>query len=145
MNLICFVGNKKNTIELPLMNMLSKCFNLFYFDKKHSTEFGKGESVVFFNSKEIKSLKANKLILVFDESSEIIIPNYICDNVIAIISSDCSNKTDELVKMNIPVITCGSRQNDTFTYSSCTEDRVVVSLQHSIHSMSDIVIRNNFV
>ena len=42
-----------------------------------------------------------------------------------------------LRQKNIPLITCGPSQKDTFTYSSCTDDNIVVSLQRSIKTLSN--------
>lgn len=140
-NFVSFVGKSDNfSIRKTLVEKLSENFNLFFINKNYSVENGKGEPLILFSSEDFIKMKLNSCIFVFDEDTEIIIPDILCENAVAIINSSSRNQISQFVNTNISVITCGSSQKDTFTYSSYTDDKIVVSLQRSIKSISGKII-----
>lgn len=54
---------------------------------------------------------------------------------VAIANSRNSRQLDALARLGIPIISCGMLAKDTLTYSSRTDDGVVISLQRSVSSL----------
>lgn len=138
---VCFVEKESSSsIKLELMNKLSENYSILWIEKKNCIEFGEGKPLIFINSKDFKKLDTKNCILVFDEDAKLNISDINLKNIIAIVNSSSTNQISELSKLNIPVITCGASQKDTFTYSSYTEDEVSVSLQRSFSSQAGKII-----
>lgn len=133
---ICFISNSSNSIKSDLLEKLNSSFQIFNFDREFTYHSGFGQPLIVFNSNEINKIAIDNCILLFDENAEINIPQIKSKNTIAIVSSSSTNQINKLAKLNIPVITCGTSQKDTFTYSSNTEDEIVVSLQRTIKSLT---------
>lgn len=138
---ICFVKtNSEKSISDSIIKMLSKVYNIFVIDKELSFQKGIGEPLVFFDSRFIKEITSEKILIVFDEGSELSLPDISFENAAAIVNSADRNLISQLAKYDIPVIACGDSQKDTFTFSSITEDEAVVSLQRTITSFLGKVI-----
>lgn len=133
---VCYIGDDSSTVFRDnLLARLGENFHVFYADKKLSYEKGKGNSILVLNAKITKELLINSCILVFAENAKITVPKIVCENITAIVNSTSTAQIKALAKLGIPVITCGNSQKDTLTYSSVTDDGIVVSLQRSIKSL----------
>ncbi len=138
---ICFVKNVNDySIEEALVDKLSKHYNIFQINRKNSCQKGIGDALLFFDSENSEELISESCMIVFDEGADFKIPDIKCKKIVAVVRSEDKAVISELSKFEIPVLTCGPFQKDTFTYSSVTEEKFVVSLQRAITSLSGRVI-----
>ncbi len=138
---ICFVEKKgNNSIRQDVLNKLKQNFTIFWVDNKYSFEEGNGQTIAVLNSKNFKELKTNKCLLIFDDNAGMNVPEITCENIVAVVNSSNSFLIKELGKIGVPVLTCGSSQKDTFTYSSFSENEIVVSLQRAIATLSGKIV-----
>lgn len=98
----------------------------------------KEAKLIKIDNKSIKNLKSVKFeILIIDSlekiTDEIFLINSICNNLkYLIINSDIELDNNLLVGDNTRIITCGLKQKATVTFSSVTDERVLISVQKSI-------------
>ena len=136
MTIVSVVGKTADkTLEELILSKLSQSYRVTYVKNKSLVQVGSGYNVVITDSAELKSLYINECILIM--KSDGTIPRIpLPERSIIVANSECTEQLMDLKNSNLNVITCGSNEKDTLSYSSITRDSIVISLNREITAFS---------
>ena len=135
MTVIAIIGQKEdNSLERLIKEQLSKTYQITYMKNNSLSRFGKGYELLFFESEkpEIDSCDGCLAVL----KSEGILPEGINTRGIAVINSDRIEQVKSAEKTGIKTVTCGISPTSTISFTSETEETVLISLNRSITALS---------
>lgn len=103
--------------------------------------------LININKKSIENLKSVKFdVIILMENlekleNEIINIEEICKDIkYLIVNSDIEQKSKEISKVKANIITCGLNQKSTVTFSSITDENILVSVQRSFENKNNKLI-----
>lgn len=136
---IFVVGNNDDTeIEQLIKEQLSESYAVTYIKSESFIKIGNGYNLIFFDA-EKPVIKAKVGILLMKEWGKI--PDRLPKEITAIINADNSAQLEAVQKSRIRAVTCGSGSTSTISFSSETEDTLMISLNRSITALSGKIIQ----
>lgn len=135
MTVIAIIGQgEDSSLESLIKEQLSKTYYITYMKNNSLSRFGKGYELLFFDSEnpEIKGFEGCLTIL----KSEGTLPDSLNPSGIAVINSDRIEQIKSAEKIGIKTVTCGISPTSTISFTSETEDTVLISLNRSITALS---------
>lgn len=136
---IFITGDRRDkTMEALIKNRLSENYTITYISRSRFFKVGSGYNLIVFDS-EKPEIKAHGSVLLMKESG--VIPEKLPQDITAIINSDNENQLKAVQKSEIRVITCGTSPTSTVSFSSETDDTLVISLNRSITALSGKIIQ----
>ncbi len=135
-----FVTGDKTDKELEklIKNRLTESYSITYINHGDVTESGKGYNLIVIDS-EKPHINVNSGILLMKENGEI--PDALPENITAIINADNDKQIKAVQKGKIKAITCGMGATSTVSFTSETEDTLVISLNRSLTALSGKIIQ----
>ncbi len=142
---VCISGFLRNSkIQQEIISLLSQKFNVLLADKNELSEsvccqngFDDGKPPIIVTlSKAAGHIKAKNSILVLGSETKPALPDITCENAVGVVLSDDKASACLLASRSVPVIACGSSSKDTITYSSLTDETIMVSLCRCLESFS---------
>lgn len=136
MTTIFILGNKSdNVFELLFKKILAGAFSLTYFNRHSVEQLGEGYEISVFDLDTACQINVKKPIVLLKSAfapRSLRLP----DNATVIACSESERQMKLLEKCHGQVITCGFRENDTFSYTSIKSDSIVISLNREITALS---------
>lgn len=131
-----FIYEDGNNLSKLVCEVLSKDFCITVIDKKSAVTYGKGYEILICTNTEKIQISDSILILGNDYNTIKFCPHM---NSVIIANSDNKEQISALSKFSNNVITCG-RDKSVISYSSCSGDSILVSLNMSIKALSGRII-----
>lgn len=122
-----------NEIESLIKSRLSKNYSITYIKENSFIEIGKGYNLIIFESERPVINNAFGIILLKENG---IIPDDISENVTAIINADNEEQLKSVKKNHIRAITCGTCNKSVISFTSETEDTLMISLNRGLTALS---------
>lgn len=136
---IFLTGSKDDKeIEQLIKTRLSESYSITYVCGEDITENGNGYNIAVFDF-EKPHIGVNSGVLLMKENGEI--PSYLPENIIAIINSDNPTQLRAIQDKKIHAVTCGTSNTATVSFSSETDEDIMISLNRSITAMSGKIIQ----
>lgn len=136
MTTILIIGDNDDTkIEEYVRTFLSSSYQITYLKGSSVEQFGNGYEIVVLDTVSVDALALEECIIVMKADG---VPPTIPLPQKSIIIANSGNKLQlEVLKTDTRnVITCGNGKRDTITYSSYTNDGIMVSLGRKITAFS---------
>ncbi len=131
-------SSKDREHEKLIKNRLSESYTVTYINKSSFYKTGNGYNLIVFDS-EKPEINVDGSILLMKENG--VIPDKLPEDVTAIINADNESQLRAVQKSGIRAITCGTSGTSTVSFSSETEDTLVISLNRSITALSGKIIQ----
>lgn len=122
-----------NEIEFLIKSRLSKSYCITYIKENSFFEAGKGYNLTVFESESPVINTVSGIILLKENG---IVPNNIPENVTAIINADNEEQLKSVQKNHLRAITCGTCNTATISFTSETEDTLMISLNRGLTALS---------
>lgn len=136
---IFVTGSKKdNELEKLIKTRLSENYTVTYISQNSFYKTGNGYNLIVFDS-ENPSINVNGSILLMKEFGTV--PEKLPKDVTAIINADNEGQLKSVLEKGIKALTCGTSGTATVSFSSETEDTLVISLNRSITALSGKIIQ----
>jgi hypothetical protein len=130
------VGDKSDSeIERHITEELSKSYQITFIKGQSIRKIGEGYELLVFDTPGVESLSLSECIIIMKSGGippEIRYP----ERSIIIANSENAEQISKLSEVNKGVISCGSRNRDTISYSSYTGDCITLSLNREILAFS---------
>ena len=135
---IFLTGNTDdNEIEMLIKSRLSKTYTLNYIKENRFYETGSGYNLIIFEN-ENPIISTVSGVLMMKEYGNI--PEDVPKNITAIVNSDNEEQIKAVQKKHIPVITCGTCNKSTISFTSETDEKLMISLNRSVTALSGKII-----
>ena len=123
-----------NGFATLLKNRLSKTYRITYVKNNSVSQWGKGYELLALELSEIKSVETDSPVFLLKKSC---VPDFdFPENGAVIAFSENEEQIKSLKNSSAHVITCGFGKTDTFSYSSLSDESVVVSLNRELTAFS---------
>jgi len=122
-----------NEIGYLIKSRLSKSYTISYIKEDSFYKIGNGYDLVVFESKS-PVINTDSGIILLKENG--IIPDNISSNITAIINADNEEQLKAVQRNHIRVITCGTCNTATVSFTSETEDSIMISLNRALTALS---------
>ena len=135
MTSIFIYGNDKDeTFRNLLQNILSETYRITYIKNNSVCQWGKGYELLALDMAEYGEILTENPVILLKTSCvpKISFP----DNATVIACSENEEQIKALKSCSAHVITCGFGKTDTFSYSSLSDDKVVVSMNREVTAFS---------
>ncbi len=134
------LGDLKSEFAKTLTTYLSNITPLSVLGSKVVLDNSKDVSLELILSDTLEEINSADTVLMLTKNADLSKLKHISDKVAVIVDSENNLHTSYLSKFKINAVTCGLHSKDTVTFSSKTEDMVVVSLQRSLKAVDNAVI-----
>ena len=135
MTVIAVIGQESDrTLERLIKDRLSETYGITYVKNNSLSRYGKGYEILCFDSEALYYENLDNPVILLKETAEI--SDGILKTGIAIISSDKKEHIRFAEKSGIKTITCGFSHTSTISFTSETEDSLLISLNRSITTLS---------
>ncbi len=136
---IFVTGNKSDReIENLIRTRLTESYSITYINDNEITETGCGYKLLVLDS-ERPHINVCSGILLMKENGEV--PDNLPESITAIINMDNPLQIKAIQQSGVRAVTCGAGSMATVSFSSETEDTLVVSLNRSITALSGKIIQ----
>lgn len=136
---IFVTGSKKdNELEKLIKTRLSESYTITYIKENSFFKTGNGYNIIVFDS-EKPLINADGSVLLMKEYGNI--PEELPKDITAIINADNEGQIKAVQKKGIKALTCGTSGTATISFSSETEDTLVISLNRSVTALSGKIIQ----
>lgn len=131
---IFITGDRNDSrIENLIKNRLSSNYTITYIKDNAFIKKGSGYDLIILDS-ENPSINTVGGILLMKENGKI--PNFLPNDTTAIINSDNEEQVAAVQKSGIKAVTCGTSPTSTISFSSETDEQLLISLNRSITALS---------
>ena len=131
---IFVVGSKNdNEIENLIKSQLSKSYTITYIKGNNILEIGNGYNLIVFENESPNINNMSGIILLKENGT---IPSNLPKNLTAIINADNEEQLKSVKNNHIRAITCGTCNTSTFSFTSETEDTLMISLNRGFTALS---------
>lgn len=131
---IFVTGNKEDfKIERLIKERLRKSYDITYIKNDCFTRTGTGYNLIILDS-EKPIIKTSDCVLLMKEGGKI--PSFLPVETTAIVNADNEEQLFEIQKSGIKAVTCGTSATSTISFSSETDDCLLISLNRSITALS---------
>ncbi|MCM1054619.1 MAG: hypothetical protein NC394_03765 [Bacteroides sp.] len=119
---------------LLLRDILSETYRITYVKNRSVYQWGRGYELLALDMPDCGEIRTENPVLLLKKGC---VPNMrIPDNATVIACSENEEQIKALKTCGGHVITCGFGKTDTFSYSSLSDDRMVVSLNREVTAFS---------
>lgn len=135
MTTICICGdNQDESFCYLLKNSLSETYRITYVKNNSIYRWGQGYELLALDFFEYKEIQAENLVFLLKKSY---VPSFpFPDDSTIIACSENEEQIKALKNCSAHIITCGFGKTDSFSYSSLSFDKVVVSLNRELTAFS---------
>lgn len=126
-------STKDRELEELIKKRLSESYTITYINHNSFLKTGSGYNLIVFDS-EKPCINVNGSVLLMKENGTI--PENLPDDITAIVNADNENQLRAIQKSGVKAITCGTCNTSTISFSSETDDTLVISLNRSITALS---------
>lgn len=135
MTSIFIYGDEKDESFCRLLqNRLSETYRITCVKNRSIYQWGRGYELLALDMSNYKAIEAENPIILLKKGCIPQIP--LPDNGTVIACSENEEQIKALKGCNAHVITCGFGKTDTFSYSSLSDDRMVVSMNREVTAFS---------
>lgn len=124
--------------EQLIKSRLAKSYTITYINRNSFYKTGSGYNLIIFDS-ENPQIDTNGSVLLMKENGTI--PSALPADITAIINADNEEQLKSVQSMGIKTITCGTCDTSTVSFSSETDETIVISLNRSITALSGKIIQ----
>lgn len=137
LTIIALVGDDKDpSITDGIKASLSHSYQITHIKGSSISRCGSGYEILLFEHDTLSELDISECIVLMKNGGKIPALPRFPERSIVIADSQNSEQIGALHSLTSSVITCGSGKRDTVSYTSFTEDGMVVSLNRSIKAFS---------
>lgn len=135
LTVIAIIGQKKDdALESLIREQLSETYQITYIKNNSLSRFGKGYELLFFEAENPEISHCDSCLIVLKDKG--VLPQGLNISGIAVINSDRIEQVKSAEKIGIKTVTCGISPTSTISFTSETEDTVLISLNRSITALS---------
>ena len=117
-----------------LKNILTKTYRVTYIEKNAACQWGSGYELIAVESERFQRVELEKPVFLLKKGC---VPEFgFPEGATVIACSENEEQVKALKGSGCHAITCGFRKTDTFSYSSLSDDEVVVSLNRELTAFS---------
>ena len=117
-----------------LQNVLSETYRITYIKNRSIYQWGEGYELLALDMEDYKEIQTESTVLLLKKGC---VPNIdFPENATVIAFSENEEQIKALKSCKGHVITCGFGKTDSFSYSSLSDDKVVVSLNREVTAFS---------
>lgn len=120
------------TTDHLFINFFAKHYSVTYINKDTFCRKGIGNELLIYSSTNPLITNSSKSILVFKNNYIPTKDKFNTNNCVTVVSSENLTQLDFLLNNDIPALTCGKSPKDTITFSSISDDTIMISLQREI-------------
>lgn len=113
---------------------LSKTYRITYITESRFLRLGQGYDLLFYDGNPREVEGAAGAVLILKQNS--ILPERLPDDCTAIISADSETQRQAIRERNLQTIACGVSATATVSFSSETDETLVVTLNRAITALS---------
>lgn len=136
MTTVLIIGDRNDTgLENLIKTTLSESYQITYVKDKSVIRLGKGYEILVIDAEYISALELTECIAVMKADGAVPIPT-LPEPGIIIANSSNTEQLNALKNAKQSVITCGGNKRDTISYTSLTNDGLVISLNREITAFS---------
>ena len=130
-----FVTGSRNDCEIEALikNRLSENYTITYIKQDHYLKIGEGYNLIVLESEKPVINVCGSILLMKENGT---IPDTLPEDITAIVNSDNEQQLLAVQKTGIKAITCGTSSKSTISFSSETDDYLLISLNRSITALS---------
>lgn len=135
MTVIAIIGQEEDdALQELIKEQLSETYQITYIKNNSLSRFGKGYELLFFESEEPEISGFESCLTVLKGKG--ILPGNLKASGIAVINSDRIEQVKSAEKIGIKTVTCGASPTATISFTSETEETLLISLNRSITALS---------
>lgn len=136
---IFVTGNAEDKeLESLIKNRLSESYTVTYIYQNSFIRIGSGYNLIVLDSEKPVISTCGSVLLMKENG---IIPEALPEDITAIINADSKAQLKAVQKIGIRAITCGTSSTSTISFSSETDDTLMISLNRSITALSGKIIQ----
>ena len=131
---IVLAGQAQNArMREAIFQLLSKKFLVYHRKALSVMQNGAGTpDFLLLESSEIPEIFLPDSLLVLGKAE---VKIKMTQPVATVLNSSCEQAVEAARRLSLPAVTCGSRQTDTVTFSSQSEEEVLLSLQRTVYTI----------
>lgn len=135
MTVIAVIGKKDDcTLEALIKEQLSETYCITYIKGNSLSHYGKGYELLFFESEKPAIYGCDSCLVILKQDS--VLPDSLKASGIAVINSDRIEQIKSAERSGIKTVTCGISPTATISFTSETEETLLISLNRSITALS---------
>ena len=135
MTVIAVIGKKDDcTLEALIKEQLSETYCITYIKGNSLSHYGKGYELLFFESEKPAIYGCDSCLVILKQDS--VLPDSLKASGIAVINSDRIEQIKSAERSRIKTVTCGISPTATISFTSETEETLLISLNRSITALS---------
>lgn len=136
MTCILVIGDKDDSaMEHLIKTTLSDSYQITYIKDNSVTRVGKGYEILVIDTEFICNLELSECIVVMKADGVVPAPT-LPEMGIIIANSENTEQLSMLKDAKQHVVTCGNNKRDTLSYTSLTNDGIVISLNRELTAFS---------
>ncbi len=136
---IFVTGNAEDKEHEQLIKKhLAESYTITYINQNSFRKIGSGYNLIVFES-ENPNINTNGSVLLMKKNG--IIPSTVPMDITAIINADNEEQLKSVQSIGVKAITCGTCDTSTVSFSSETDETIVISLNRSITALSGKIIQ----
>lgn len=133
-SIFIYGDDKDETFRNLLQNILSETYRITYIKNNSVRQWGKGYELLAMDMPDYEAIETENPVILLKKGS---VPNMTLPGDGTVIA--CSENEEQIKALkncSSHVITCGFCKTDTFSYSSLSDDKVVVSMNREVTAFS---------
>ena len=132
---ILVIGNEHDTaIERLICDRLSLTYRVLYIKRNRFLDTGSGYELIVFDSETPVIESVNSPIVLAKRGSKL--PGRLPEGCTAIINADNVAQLDSVRSSGVYVLDCGISPTSTVSFTSESDDKLMISLNRSLRAMS---------
>lgn len=136
MTTIFILGDKKDfSFEKLILERLINDYKVNFVKEKSCITSGKGYELLVFDTAVLKTADVESCIAIMKQNSVSKV-SALSENAVIIVFSENEVQLKRFKNSKSQIITCGFHKQDTFSYTSLSDDSIVISLNREITALS---------
>lgn len=132
---IIIIGDPRDcALETLVKDVLAKTYRVVYIKDNTLSVFGSGYELVFFDCRSPVLAGISAPVIVAKRSA--VLPVSLPQNSTVIVNADDGNQIDAVRRSGSFAVECGFSPTSTVSFSSESEDKLVISLNRSVTALS---------
>lgn len=128
--------DRDNRLYNYAVQTLSKSYFVRATDAESLQQKGRGYLLDIIRTEHITQIDSDSCVIILGENEQYSYITSDCQKMYVIANSLCDSQIASLKSCNCPVITCGSKNVDSVSFTSICDENVTVSLNRSVTALS---------
>ena len=132
---IIIIGDPRDrALETLIVNVLAKTYRILYIKGNRISGFGTGYELICFDSRSPVTKGIGTPVIIAKRSA--VLPTELPENSTVIINADNRSQIEAVRRSGTFAVECGFSPTSTVSFSSESDDKLVISLNRSVTALS---------